>query len=318
MYLQLKQLTKRFDSTTAVKDLSIDVDEGELVSILGPSGCGKTTTLKMVGGFISPSNGSVILEGTDITNNPPDQRPTSTVFQSYALFPHMNVIENVTYGLKFKDISREQALAKGEEMLEMIGLIHYRDKDISQLSGGEQQRVALARSLVMNPKVLLLDEPLSNLDAKLRVRMRKEIKELQSRLGITMLYVTHDQEEALSISDKIVVINQGKVMQIGTPEEIYHYPKNKFVAEFIGRTNIIENKNNEEFIIRPEYVKISENNTCYQGEIVQKQFVGMFITYFIDLGDTIIQSDVLSKEDKGWEIGEEIYISFPDDRKQII
>jgi len=313
MYLQLNQLTKKFDSIIAVEELNLDIAKGELVSILGPSGCGKTTTLRMMGGFLAPSSGSIILEGVDITDSPPNQRPTSTVFQSYALFPHMNVIENVIYGLKFEGVSKKEALAQGEKMLEMVGLKHYRNQDIAQLSGGEQQRVALARALIMNPKVLLLDEPLSNLDAKLRIKMRKEIKDLQSGFGITTLYVTHDQEEALGISDRIVVMNKGRVVQIGAPKDIYRYPKNQFVADFIGRANIIRGRDGKELVIRPEHVRISATGGCCQGEIVQKQFMGAFITYFVNANNTVIQADVLSRDDKEWQLGEKVYVSFLDD-----
>ncbi|HAJ32524.1 MAG TPA: ABC transporter ATP-binding protein [Candidatus Atribacteria bacterium] len=309
MYLQLKELTKAFDSNVAVERLSIDVNKGELVSILGPSGCGKTTTLKMVGGFLTPNHGSIALEDIDVTNFPPDKRPTSTVFQSYALFPNMNVIENVTYGLKFKKVTKKDALIQGEQMLEMVGLQNYQNHDIAQLSGGEQQRVALARALIMNPKVLLLDEPLSNLDAKLRIKMREEIKDLHSRIGITTLYVTHDQEEALSISDRIVVMNKGKVEQIGKPKEIYRNPKSQFVANFIGKTNIIKKKNGELIIVRPENITITKEGSN-RAKILQKQFVGAFTTYFIEFEEDTIQVDVLSRDDKEWKIGEEVNLFF--------
>ncbi|MCK4260136.1 MAG: ABC transporter ATP-binding protein [Halanaerobiales bacterium] len=310
MYLQLKQLTKNFGSNNVVHNLNLDVNQGELVCILGPSGCGKTTTLKMIGGFLSPSSGSIILESIDITSYPPNQRPTATVFQSYALFPHMNVIKNVVYGLKFKGISKKEALYQGEKMLEMVGLEQYRNQEIAQLSGGEQQRVALARALVMNPKVLLLDEPLSNLDAKLRIKMRKEIKDLQTYLDITMLYVTHDQEEALSISDRIVVMNNGEIAQIGPAKEIYQYPQNHFVADFIGRVNIVKKQNGEERFVRPEHVNIIENSGDARGKIIQKQFMGSFTTYFLNINETIIQADILSRDDKEWQLGEEVSVSF--------
>jgi iron(III) transport system ATP-binding protein len=314
MFLQLKRLTKKFDSIIAVEELSLDVEKGELISILGPSGCGKTTILNMIGGFITPSYGSVILEGINITDTPPYSRPTSTVFQNYALFPHMNVIENVIYGLRFKGVNKKEALVQGEKMLEMVGLKHYSNKDIAQLSGGEQQRVALARSLIMNPKVLLMDEPLSNLDAKLRIKMRKEIKDLQTTLGITTIYVTHDQEEALSISNRIVVMNKGRVSQVGSPKEIYRYPQNQFVADFIGRANIMKNHLGEKIVIRPEDIRVSETVGDRQGTIVQKQFMGAFMTYFIDINGTVIQADVLSRDDKNWLPGKKVYISFSNDQ----
>ncbi|HQA49539.1 MAG TPA: ABC transporter ATP-binding protein [Syntrophomonadaceae bacterium] len=315
MFLQLKELSKSYKHIQAVKYLNLEIDKGELLSILGPSGCGKTTTLRMVGGFIAPDHGRVIIQGQDITQMPPNLRPTATVFQSYALFPHMNVLENVIYSLKFKGMKRKQMLKKGEEMLEMVGLKHYRYQSINQLSGGEQQRIALARALVMNPKVLLLDEPLSNLDAKLRIKMRKEIKDLQSALKITTLYVTHDQEEALSISDRLVLMNEGTVEQIGEPQEIYKNPKNIFVADFIGRTNFITNTEGKLLAVRPEHIIISDTEAVgsMPGQVIQKQFTGAYVTYFIDIDSKVIQADLPDTRNLKWEKGDNIFISFAED-----
>ena len=315
IFVELNNLTKSFGDLTAVNDFSLNINKGELVSILGPSGCGKTTTLNIIGGFLQPDDGEIIIENKNITNIDSSERPTATVFQSYALFPHMNVIENVTYGLKVKNYSKKDKLMKGEEMLEMVGLSHYKDKKIGQLSGGEQQRVALARALIMNPKVLLLDEPLSNLDARLRIQMRKEVKDIQSELGITTLYVTHDQEEAMGLSDRVVVMNQGEIEQIGSPEDIYNRPKNEFIADFIGRINKIDNGDNK-FYIRPEYIKVvdTDSDINYQGEVVQKQYRGAFITYFIDYNNTLIQADILKREDRSWKIGEKVNFDFYEDQ----
>ncbi|MGM0471300.1 MAG: ABC transporter ATP-binding protein [Bacillota bacterium] len=310
MYLQLQDLSKTFGSTIAVQDFNLEVERGQLVSIVGPSGCGKTTTLKMVGGFLSPDSGEIKLDQKLITDDAPDNRPTATVFQSYALFPHMNVIKNITYGLKFKDYSKQEAYQQGVEMLELIGLAEYETKSIDQLSGGEQQRVALARSLIMNPKLLLLDEPLSNLDAKLKIRMRKEIKELQRRLEITMLYVTHDQEEALSISDKIVVMNQGHIEQVGTPQDVYHEPNNLFVAQFIGRINVI-NQQQDRYLIRPEDVVIADNKEGLSGKVVQKQFKGSFTTYFVTVENQTIEVDLFNQNDQQWQVGEHVELLCP-------
>ncbi len=310
MYLQLKDLTKKFDNLIAVNGINISINKGELVSLLGPSGCGKTTTLKMIGGFLHPNKGEIILDGTDITNLEPEKRPITTVFQSYALFPHMNVSENIGYGLKYKkEYSKAEKRERVEEMLEMVGLKDFATQNVTKLSGGQQQRVALARALILNPKVLLLDEPFSNLDAKLRIRMRNEIKELQKKIGITMIFVTHDQEEALSISDRIVILNKGRVEQIGSPKEIYKTPKNEFVADFIGRVNIIKEDDKLVFT-RPESVTITDEDTGYKGQIIQKQYMGPYTIYFVEIGDDIIQGDILNTVDRDWKIDESVNIKF--------
>jgi len=310
MYLELKKLKKEFDKFAAVDNLDIMIEKGELISFLGPSGCGKTTTLKIIGGFLKPTKGSIILDGTDITEIPPEKRPVSTVFQSYALFPHMTVIENVIYGLQNKkEFSKKEAVEKGKEILHKVGLNEYLNKNVTKLSGGQQQRVALARALILNPKVLLMDEPFSNLDAKLRINMREEIKEIQKKFNITMIFVTHDQEEAMSISDKIVIMNKGNVEQTGTPEEIYKKPRNEFVANFIGRTNIIKNESSMD-VIRPEHVILSKECGDFQGRIIQKHFHGAFTTYFIETEVGIIQSDMLNINDETWNADEGVYIKF--------
>ena len=240
MYLELDRLSKQFDGKYAVHDLSLGLEEGGLLCILGSSGCGKTTTLNMIGGFLKPDGGRVLLDGQDITALPPERRPVSTVFQSYGLFPHMSVLQNVTYGLKFRGYSRAEAKEKGRRYLSLVGLAERENARIGELSGGQQQRVALARALIVEPKLCLLDEPLSNLDAALRVRMRGELKRLQRELGTTMVFVTHDQEEALTMSDRVVVMNHGVIQQVGSPTDIYNEPVNAFVADFIGESNIID------------------------------------------------------------------------------
>lgn len=246
MSLVLKNIRKVFTSygieTVAVDNFNQEIEKGQLVTLLGPSGCGKTTTLRMIAGFEIPTSGRVLLEEDDVTNLPPNKRNISMVFQSYALFPHLTVWENVAFGLKIKHIQKEKRRKKISEMIELVGLMGLEKRRPDQLSGGQQQRVALARSLVMEPKVLLFDEPLSNLDAKLRESMRLEIRRIQQEVNITSVYVTHDQVEAMSISDVIVVMNQGQVMQIGSPFNIYAHPQNRFVADFIGRVNFIEGK----------------------------------------------------------------------------
>ncbi len=316
MYLKLDNLTKNFGPLRAVDHVNLGVNKGELLSLLGPSGCGKTTTLKMIGGFLEPDNGRVILEGQDITALPPEARPVATVFQSYALFPHMSVIENVTYGLKYrKELNKKESLKKGQEMLAIVGMEQLAGKNVTRLSGGQQQRVALARALILNPRVLLLDEPFSNLDAKLRVRMRQEIKDIQKRFNVTMVFVTHDQEEALSISDRVVVMNEGQVQQIGLPQEIYRQPVNQFVADFIGKANIID-KPDLSYIVRPEHIVLNKETGDYKGRIIQKHFQGPVTTYFIQSGNEVFQSCVLnSSQGEEWELDQEVYLSFLTDHK---
>jgi len=236
-HLSLKGLSKRFGSTTAVEDVSLEVGQGEFVSLLGPSGCGKTTTLRMLAGFLEPSEGEILVDGRDVTSLPPYRRRMGMVFQNYALFPHMNAAKNVAFGLEMRRLPKAEIVEKVKKALERVHLGAYADRRIKELSGGQQQRVALARALVIEPSVLLLDEPLSNLDKNLRDALRKEIREIQQDLGITALFVTHDQGEALTMSDRIVVLKDGRVEQVGTPEDVYERPANPFVAAFIGRAN---------------------------------------------------------------------------------
>lgn len=244
--LDLNDVTKTFQKDdgyiTAVDKVTLQVEEGEMVTFLGPSGCGKTTTLRMVAGFELPTSGSITIRGSDMTNTPVNKRKIGFVFQNYALFPHMSVYNNVAYGLKARGEKDKDIRDKVRDALVMVGLVDTENRYPSQLSGGEQQRVALARVIVMEPNLLLMDEPLSNLDAKLRIHMRTEIRRLQKKLGITCLYVTHDQSEALSMADRIVVMNKGKVEQVGTAFEIYSNPQSLFVADFIGQANIIHLK----------------------------------------------------------------------------
>ncbi|MBL8156479.1 MAG: ABC transporter ATP-binding protein, partial [Anaerolineae bacterium] len=244
--LVLQSVVKKFPQRegsgefTAVDTVSLDIKKSEFVTLLGPSGCGKTTTLRLIAGFESPTAGRIMLDGKDITSQPPNKRDMAMVFQSYALFPHMSVFENVAYGLRIKRLSSGDIQSKVGGTLELMGLGTLASRRPNQLSGGQQQRVALARALVMEPRVLLFDEPLSNLDAKLRVQMRSEIHRLQRRLNVTSVYVTHDQDEAMALSDRIVVMNAGKIEQVGPPEEIYRYPTTRFVADFIGRANFLD------------------------------------------------------------------------------
>ena len=245
MFLQLDNLSKVFVSrdgsgeVRAVDDVSLGIEQGEFVTLLGPSGCGKTTTLRLIAGFEFPTEGRILLEGQEINNLPPNRRNMAMVFQSYAIFPHLSVFDNIAYGLKIKKLPSQEIRSKVAQALEMTELTGLENRAPNQLSGGQQQRVALARALVMEPKVLLFDEPLSNLDAKLRVQMRSEIRRIQQELGITSVYVTHDQDEAMVLSDKIVVMDQGRIQQVGTAFQIYRQPVNRFVADFIGQANFL-------------------------------------------------------------------------------
>jgi len=236
-FLEINNVSKKFGNTVAVNNFNLQVEKGELVSFLGPSGCGKTTTLRMVAGFEIPSGGKIVMGGTDITDMPANKRDVGMVFQSYALFPNMTVADNIGFGLKVMKKSQSETQQRISEMLELINMPEYAHRYPYQLSGGQQQRVALGRALALRPDVLLLDEPLSALDAKIRVSLRSEIRAIQRKLGITAIYVTHDQEEALSISDRIVVMYEGKIEQVGTPFEIYNFPKTTFAANFVGTLN---------------------------------------------------------------------------------
>ncbi len=283
MILELKNISKVFSKGDGISNINLEVNEGELITLLGPSGCGKTTTLNTIGGFIIPDNGSIILDNEDITNQPPEKRSISTVFQSYALFPHMNVIENISYGLKYtSSLKKKQRLEVAEQYVELVGLKGYEREHVGRLSGGQQQRVSLARALITRPKLLLLDEPFSNLDAKLRVKMREELKELQRKFNITMIFVTHDQEEALSISDKIVVMDKGKIVQIGKPSQVYLNPVSEYVASFVGMSNIIE-EDSKKKIIRPENIIMKKDNNG-EWEIINKIFMGHYMKYNISDG----------------------------------
>ena len=237
--IRLASLTKRFGEVVAVDDISLTIDTGEFFSLLGPSGCGKTTTLRMIGGFDLPTDGRIELRGQDVTRQPPDKRPVNMVFQSYALFPHLDVAGNIAFGLKRRGVDAAEIRRRTAEVLELVSLPGYEKRRTHEMSGGQQQRIALARALVNRPNVLLLDEPLGALDLKLRKRLQLELKRIQMEIGITFVYVTHDQEEALTMSDRIAVMNRGRIEQVGTPEDLYDRPATPFVADFIGTTNLL-------------------------------------------------------------------------------
>ena len=323
----------------AVQDTTLDIEPGTFVTLLGPSGCGKTTTLRMIAGFESPDEGDIYLGDEAINALTPNKRDTAMVFQSYALLPHYNVFDNVAYGLKIRKLPKEEIKERVMNILKLVEMEGMESRMTNQLSGGQQQRVALARALVIEPSVLLFDEPLSNLDAKLRVTMRTEIRKIQQKVGITAIYVTHDQSEAMSISDKIIIMSKGKVEQIGTPREIYYHPTSKFVADFIGEANFLEAQvrsadgekamisvaggefevNNfahakagetATLVLRPEGVSLSEKGLL-EGTVTLSTFMGAYQYYQMIVGDIEIQiTDYNPVNRRIYEVGEKAYLDF--------
>jgi ABC-type Fe3+/spermidine/putrescine transport system ATPase subunit len=293
MGIRFYRISKAYDGHPVLKDIDIEVREGELFTLLGSSGCGKTTLLRILAGFEKPDSGRIEINHEDITGLVPEKRGISMVFQNYALFPHMNVFENVGYGLKIRGTPVKKIRMKVEKCLAMVRLEEFANRDINELSGGEQQRVAIARALAVDPKVLLLDEPLSNLDAGLREKTRMEIRELQKELGITTVFVTHDQQEAMSISDRIAVFHRGKVSQVGSPDTIYNHPKDEFTANFIGESNIIGKEDFPLFFlsavdadkvcIRPQNIHFHDEGKI-KGEMVRMEFRGSFVMYHCRVG----------------------------------
>lgn len=323
-FLSLKNIKKSFDGEVVVENLNLDIRKGEFITLLGPSGCGKTTTLRMIGGFITPDEGQILLEGQDITTLKPNERTVNTVFQKYALFPHLNVYDNIAFGLRLKKVDENTIKTKVNKMLEMVNLAGYSKRSVTSLSGGQQQRIAIARALVNEPSILLLDEPLGALDNKLRKGMQTELINMQWELGITFIFVTHDQEEALSMSDRIVVMNDGKIEQIGKPIDIYNEPANAFVADFIGESNILSATYNGDYsvsfggatfkcvdkgfqkgeavdvVIRPEDIIISKtDNGKIKGVVENEIFKGVHYEILINVDGKIwkAKSTISSKED---------------------
>ena len=323
----------------AVHDTTLDIEPGTFVTLLGPSGCGKTTTLRMIAGFESPDEGEIYLGGEAINSLTPNKRDTAMVFQSYALLPHYNVFDNVAYGLKIRKLPKEEIRERVLNILKLVEMEGMESRMTNQLSGGQQQRVALARALVLEPGVLLFDEPLRNLDAKLRVTMRTEIRKIQQKVGITAIYVTHDQSEAMSISDKIIIMSKGKVEQIGTPREIYYHPNSKFVADFIGEANFLDaqvlSENGEkarirvageeievnnfaharagdksELVIRPEVAKLSETGVL-EGTVTLSTFMGSYQYYQMLVDGMEIQiTDYNPVNRRIYEVGEKAFLEF--------
>ena len=280
--VRLSGIRRVYGDVVAVGGIDLDIATGEFFTMLGPSGSGKTTTLRVIAGFERPDTGRVELAGVDVTRTPPSERDVNTVFQDYALFPHMSVLENVEYGLRVRGIGRRERRTKANEVLERVRLPHVGARRPAALSGGQRQRVALARAIVNSPSVLLLDEPLGALDLKLRQEMQVFLKELQRELGITFVYVTHDQEEALTMSDRLAVFNEGRIEQIGTPADVYEHPGSEFVAGFVGISNVLE-RDGRKFTIRPEKIHMSEAGDGEPGVVRDVVYVGMVTRYIVDL-----------------------------------
>ncbi|MBN1315932.1 MAG: ABC transporter ATP-binding protein [Anaerolineales bacterium] len=351
--VELDDISKHFGRVVAVDQISLSIHDGEFFSLLGPSGCGKTTTLRLIAGFELPTLGTIIIGGQEQGETPPFRRPVNTVFQNYALFPHMSIFDNVAFGLEMKKTPKTEIRKRVRNSLEMVQLPGMENRKPSQLSGGQQQRVALARALVNRPKVLLLDEPLGALDLKLRKAMQLELKALQHRVGITFVYVTHDQEEALTMSDRIAVMNKGKVLQIGPPEEIYDRPANRFVADFIGETNFLEGTAGEGdpmvvmvdnelpvpapaksgigqgdpvvLAIRPEKIAIVADASepgLISGVIVEVVYTGTDTRYLVRITDktiiTVRQQNVGHDLIRQFESGERVYLNWQLESSQIL
>ena len=344
LVLQLKKINKYFGKNHVIKNVDLEFEKGHFITFLGPSGCGKTTLLRMIAGFYEPDDGEILLNDKNIERVPPYNRNTAMVFQEYALFPHMNVFENVSYGLRVKHKPAEEIKKRVTEALSLMQLSGMEKRFPNQMSGGQQQRVAVARALVMNPEVLLLDEPLSNLDAKLRENVRVELRQIQQKMGLSTIYVTHDQSEALSMSDAIVVLKDGIVHQVGTPQEIYFEPKTAFVADFIGTTNLISLKGESgnqvayggtvftssnpvkegsEYVasVRPESAGLSknpvENQVNLKAHITNTMFLGEKVRYF--LRDALDKEWIVDAFDPGRTIHQgDVYVTFPAEKAWVI
>ena len=337
--IRLQNISKKFEDDVILDSINLSIKDKEFMTFLGPSGCGKTTTLRIIAGFLEADSGQVIFEGKDINSLPPHKRQVNTIFQRYALFPHLNVYDNIAFGLRIKKMKEKDIAKKVGEMLELVNLKGFQKRNISSLSGGQQQRVAIARALAVEPRVLLLDEPLGALDLKLRKDMQVELKNIQKRMGITFIYVTHDQQEALSMSDTVVVMNGGKIQQIGTPIDIYNEPKNAFVADFIGESNILDGVMKEDFtvefngikfkcvdkgfkhnepvdvVIRPEDIDVVEpEKGMLQGTVTSVTFKGVHYEIIVDIDNFKWMIQTTEKS----EVGDVIGISIKPDEMHIM
>ena len=318
--IDLKEINHYYGKEQVLHDINLSIKEGEFFTLLGPSGCGKTTILRLIGGFMKPSSGKLYVGEKDITNLEPEHRNMGTVFQNYALFPNMTVEENVAYGLKIKKLPKNIIKEKCDKYLELAGMLDYKKKRIDELSGGQQQRVAIARALATEPTMLLLDEPMSNLDVALRVKMREEIREIQQKIGITTLFITHDQQEALAISDKIAVMDKGRVLQVGTPMEVYKNPSNDFVANFVGTSNVISKEEYKNFgikedkpyiYVRPEEMILTKDNDkdgFIKVKIQKKTFLGQIIEYIVSSNEKQYAVTVLNRFNDDLQVNDSAYL----------
>lgn len=342
--LSVQNLSKIFQKKfKALDNVSLDVDQGEFVALLGPSGCGKTTLLATLGGFLSPDHGRILFDGRDITLQPPHKRNLNTVFQNYALFPHMTVLGNVSYGPQRAGVKKQEAQQRAHEALDMVGLAHLADRYPAQMSGGQRQRIALARAIVNRPKLLLLDEPLSALDLKLRKRMQLELKALQEKLGITFIFVTHDQEEAMAMADRIVVMNQGRIEQVGSGGDIYKRPSSRFVADFIGDANLLECVvvegrlklaccdyflprdvtgfgPNTVAMLRPENVLLdtASPEASLRARILDVVSIGSYTTVYLDINGTSLEARRIGANDLGLRKGDIVGIQFESEHIHLV
>ena len=318
--IEIKDVKKSFDGTQIVKGMNLTIYKGEFLTLLGPSGCGKTTLLRMIGGFLEPDSGEILLEGKSLLGVPPYLREVNTVFQSYALFPNLNVRENIGFGLKMKKLPKEEIDRRVQEIIEMCKLEMLASRKTSKLSGGQQQRVAIARSLVNAPKVLLLDEPLGALDLQLRKQMQISLKRLQRKLGMTYVYVTHDQEEAMILSDRIAVINNGRIEQLGTPSEIYGTPATPFSARFLGESNFFDSEDGTEISVRPEFIQLLtvQEKDSIPAFIKSVSFLGAFSRI---TAETCQGKEIFSLEPSGlnsWNPGDQVFIKWDKENQQSI
>jgi putative spermidine/putrescine transport system ATP-binding protein len=308
--LEIRDMTTLYKNGDGVRNISLAVNVGELVTLLGPSGCGKTTILRSIGGFIHCTSGEILIDGRSITDLPPEKRPTAMVFQSYNLWPHMTVMENMAFGLKLRKIPKEERRRRVLEMLELVKMTGMENKYPGQMSGGQQQRIAIGRSLLLKPDVLLLDEPFSALDAKIRSQMREELRKIQTDLNITVVFVTHDQEEAMALSDRIVVMNKGSFEQMGTPREIYNHPVSRYVADFIGEMNFIE-RGDAVTAVRPENVSVSSGTGGeLDGKVRTIMMLGHYIELTVDTEYGIVKSFVSAEQAERFRSGDPVALRF--------